>query len=390
MRNLLFVLLFIITSCNSQTPKDGKVVINGQLLNSKNDTLYISTLHYDKISNTDTIKINAEGKFTYEFSPKECNFYVLAHKGNNFVRLLIDKGEKIQFKADIRNIPATYTIEGSKGSNLLKSIESKIARATFVVDSLTNIVNNIKQNKGDFDKLFPSLDSVYKNNFKNLKNDLRKIIDENITSLTSVVAVNTSLVGQSVFNQIKDYDLFCKVSDSVFAKYPNNSFAINLQNKVVDMKLKDKEKKRILQTLKVGNEAPDIKINDKNGKPIQLSSLRGKVVLLKFWDSHCPTCQNENIKLKKTYDKYNSKGFEIFAVSVDVERKDWLNYLGKNNFNWKHSWLYDEPKNAEKPIAKTYYIEEIPIGHLIDKNGKFLVLDIKNDDIEKELEKILK
>ena len=111
--------------------------------------------------------------------------------------------------------------------------------------------------------------------------------------------------------------------------------------------------------------------------------------MVKFWDSHCQTCKSENVKLKNIYSKYKTKGFEIFAVSVDIDRKEWLDYLNKNNFSWMHSWLYDEPKNLVTPIAKLYYIEEIPIGHLIGKDGKFLAVDIKCDDIEKELEKVL-
>ena len=389
MKNLIFILLIITVSCNSQVPKVQNVVINGQLLNSKNDTLYFSILHYDKISNTDTLVTDAQGRFNLDFKPKACNFYVLAHKGNNYVRLLIDKGERIQFKADIRNIPASYTIEGSKGSFLLKNIESKVARASLVVDSLTIIVN-AKKNQPDFGQLFPALDSTYKTNFNNLKKELRQIINENKSSLASIVAVYQSLAGQSVFSQIDDFDVFNTISDSVYKQYPENSFAISLRNNVNDLKQRENERKKIQQTLQVGKAAPDIKIIDRNGKSVQLSSLKGKVVLLKFWDSHCQKCKNENLKLMSIYSKYKSKGFEIFAVSVDTDKKEWLAYLNKNNFNWLHSWLYDEPKNAVHPIASTYYIDQIPVGHLIGKDGKFLATEIKCDDIEAELEKILK
>jgi len=389
MKYLIFFLSLIVVSCNSQVPKSENVIINGQLASSKKDTLYFSILHYDKISNTDTLFLDADGNFKHDFTPKECNFYVLAHKGNNYVRLLIDKGERILFRADLRNIPASYTVEGSKGSSLLKTIESKVARASAVVDSLTQIVN-VKKTQSDFGQVFPALDSVYKTNFNNLKKDLKQIINDNITSLASIVAVYQSLAGQSVFSQIDDFKVFCTLSDSVYAKHPKNSFAISLRNNVNDLKLKEKERKKIEQTLKVGKDAPNVKITDRNGKLVQLSSLKGKVVLLKFWDSHCQKCKNENLKLMSLYNKYKSKGFEIFAVSVDVEKKEWLSYLDKNSFNWIQSWLYDEPKNSVNPIAKSYYIDQIPVGHLIGKDGKFLVPEIKCDDIEAELEKILK
>ena len=389
MKNLFFILFIFIISCSSQISDNQNVVINGQLSNSKNDTLYFSKLHFDKISDTDTIYVDANGKFHIEFLPDQCYFYILVHKGYNYTRLLIDKGEKIEFKADIRNIPASYSIEGSKGSSLLKTIESKVAKVSLLADSLNGVVK-IKKNEPEFDKLFPVLDSIFKKSFQALKKDFIKIINENISSLASVVAINQSVSGMSLFNQFDDYDLFCSVGDSVFAKYPNNTFAINLQNRVLEYKLKNKEINQINQTLKVGLMAPDIKTINKSGNIVQLSSLRGKVVLLKFWDSHCPTCKAQNFKLKEIYSKYKLKGFEIFSVSVDVERKEWLDYLSKNNFNWVHSWLNDQPKDVEKPIEKLYNIDKIPIAHLIGRDGKFLVIDLKGDSVETELMKVLK
>lgn len=319
MKNFLFFLLIFFLSCNSQLPKDKNIVINGHLSNAKNDTLYFSKLHYDKIDKTDTIVVDAEGNFHIEFLSDQCHFYILAQKENNFVRLLIDLGEKIEFSADIKNIPATYKIEGSKGSLLLKTVESKIAKSTLLVDSLTKVVS-VKKNQPDFDKTFIVLDSIYKTNFNTLKTDLKQIINQNMTSLASVVAIFQSLAGQSIFNQFDDYELFCNLSDSIYAKYPNNSFAINLKNRVIDFKLKENEKKQIEKTLQIGLYAPDIKTIDKNGQLIQLSSLKGKVVLLKFWDSHCTTCNKQNFKLKEIYNKYKPQGFEIFAVSVDVKK----------------------------------------------------------------------
>lgn len=389
MKNLIFVFLIFIISCSSQVANNQNVVINGQLSNSRKDTLYFSKLHYDKISDTDTIYVDAEGKFKIEFLPDQCHFYILVHKDYNYVRLLIDKGEQINFNADIRNIPASYKVEGSKGSLLLKTIESKVAKVALLADSLNGVVK-LRKNEPDFNKVFQTLDSIFKVNFQALKKDMKQLITENVSSLASVIALYQSVSGMSLFNQFDDYDLFCSVGDSVFAKYPNNSFAINIQNKVIEYKLKNKEIKDINQTLKVGLMAPDIKLLSKNGNIVQLSSLKGKVVLLKFWDSQCPTCKQQNIQLKEIYSKYKSKGFEILSVSVDVQKKDWLDYLSQNNYNWIHAWLNDQSKDMQKPIEKLYNIDQIPVAHLIDRDGKFLAVDLRGDSVETQLLKVLK
>lgn len=389
MKKIIFVVLALTLACTSQSVSNEKTVLKGKLKNASSDTLYLSVLHYDKITDTDTILLDAQGNFEHEIKAKNINFYVLVHKGANYVRLLIDKGENVELEADIYNIPASYTVKGSPGSQLIKSIEEKTARATSVVDSLTNIVNQ-KKNAPDYGTIFPVLDSVYKKTFNALKEDLKGIVKGNISSLASVVAMNQSLAGQSVFNRKDDLGMFLAVNDSVYKKYPENSFAVSFYNMVQELKMKEKEKNDKEQKLKPGLPTPEVIIFDKNKKQIKLSSLKGKVVLLKFWDSHCPVCKGENIQLKEVYAKYKAKGFEIVAISVDPERKEWINYLSANPFSWVQCWLYDEPQNTPSPISANYYVEEIPVAHLIGKDGKFIATRIKMENIEKELEKYLK
>jgi len=141
MKKILIVLITLTFACNSQNLKQESVIIDGFLMGASNDTLYLSTLLFDKITDTDTIITGSDGRFKHEFTPTQCQFYVLVHKGYNYVRLLIDKGEIISIKANVMNIPETIIIEGSKGSSLLNSIEKKLAKANFTVDSLTQIVN---------------------------------------------------------------------------------------------------------------------------------------------------------------------------------------------------------------------------------------------------------
>lgn len=389
MKKIIFVILAFTLACTSQSVSNDKTILKGKFKNASSDTLYLSVLHYDKISETDTIILDAQGNFEQELNALNINFYVLVHKGVNFVRLLIDKGEIVEMEADIRNLPATYSIKGSKGSQLIQLIDFKTVSATSVVDSLTNIVNQ-KNGTPEFNTIFPKLDSVYKKTFNTLKEDLKAIVNENMSSLAAIVAMNQSLAGQSVFNRKDDLGLFIAVNDSVYKKYPENSFAVSFYNMVQELKMKEKEKNDKEKKLKPGLKAPEILIFDRNKKQIKLSSLKDKVVLLKFWDSHCPLCKGENILLYDLYSKFKNKGFEIMAISVDPERSEWLEYLNANSFGWIQCWLYDEPQNTPSPISANYYVEEIPVAHLIGKDGKFIATHIKMENIEKELEKYLK
>src|SRR5689334_11203028 len=75
---------------------------------------------------------------------------------------------------------------------------------------------------------------------------------------------------------------------------------------------------------KQGQPAAEIALPSAKGDTIRLSSLKGKVVLLDFWASWCRPCRSANKDLVKIYDKYKSKGFEIYSVSLDDDKADWM------------------------------------------------------------------
>src|ERR1700741_544627 len=83
-----------------------------------------------------------------------------------------------------------------------------------------------------------------------------------------------------------------------------------------------------------GKPALEIELPTLKGDSIKLSSLKGKVVLLDFWASWCGPCRASNKYLVKLYDKYKTKGFEIFSVSIDEDKKDWEKAIRKDKITW--------------------------------------------------------
>ena len=81
--------------------------------------------------------------------------------------------------------------------------------------------------------------------------------------------------------------------------------------------------------INIGNKAPEIKLNDPNGKSIVLSDLKGKIVLVDFWASWCGPCRRENPNVVKTYEQFksakfeNGNGFTVYSVSLDKNVKGW-------------------------------------------------------------------
>jgi peroxiredoxin len=136
----------------------------------------------------------------------------------------------------------------------------------------------------------------------------------------------------------------------------------------------------------IGKNAPDFSANDVNGKPISLSSLKGKYVLLDFWASWCGPCRLENPNIVKAYHTFHNKGFEIFGVSLDESRDDWLQAIKKDGLNWTQ---VSDLKGWKSDAAALYGIKGIPMNYLIDKNGVIVARGLHGKELETTLLEIL-
>ena len=138
--------------------------------------------------------------------------------------------------------------------------------------------------------------------------------------------------------------------------------------------------------IKQGYDAPDIALPSVNGDTIRLSSLKGKVVLLDFWASWCGPCRSSNKELTKLYPKYKTKGFEIFGVSIDAGRDNWLKAIRKDKINWLQ---VNDPGDWNAKIVAQWRLYGIPTSYLIDKDGKFIAVDLRGKELEKALKDLL-
>ena len=138
--------------------------------------------------------------------------------------------------------------------------------------------------------------------------------------------------------------------------------------------------------IKRGYDAPDIALPSVNGDTIRLSSLKGKVVLLDFWASWCGPCRSSNKELTKLYPKYKTKGFEIFGVSIDAGRNNWLKAIRQDKINWLQ---VNDPGDWNAKIVAQWGLYGIPTSYLIDKDGKFIAMDLNGKALEKALKDLL-
>lgn len=376
---LLALLGIVLSSCgNSKEAGEDDFVINGTLFNAKEATIYLEELTVEDMKVLDSTNVDNKGLFFFRHKPEHTGFYVIRISENNFVTLLAEKGETIRLTGDARELANTYQVEGSEGSALIHTINVTTRDNYRQVDSLRELFEKHRYDD-NFIEIKNNLDSAYYNIIKNHKDFITGFIDKNTTSMASIIALYQSFGQNPVLNEKEDFAYFEKLSDALIERYPGNPHTLDLYTKIEEIRQYLKNKEEAEKRLAIGKPAPEITLNNTEGVPVSLSSLRGKYVLIDFWASWCAPCRQLSPQLRRIYQKHKAKGFEIYAVSLDREKMAWVNAINLDKLEWINvsDLLY-----WQSPIAKLYDVETIPHNVLIDRNGLIVAkaLDIETLD----------
>lgn len=167
----------------------------------------------------------------------------------------------------------------------------------------------------------------------------------------------------------------------------------------------DPERARALYTEVTGNEEPDLAAAAKtalelmemrtkplelaftavDGRKVDMTDLRGKVVLVDFWATWCPPCVEEVPQLVETYEKLKDRGFEIVGISLDSDKAALEKFTAENKMTWPQ---FFDGKGWENEIAQRFRIQSVPTMWLFDREGK-LVDAFPRGELEKAVEDAL-
>jgi peroxiredoxin len=137
----------------------------------------------------------------------------------------------------------------------------------------------------------------------------------------------------------------------------------------------------------IGATAPEITMNDPNGKAFSLSQLRGKYVLIDFWASWCGPCRSENPNVVETYHEFKDKNFTVLGVSLDTDKAEWLKAINQDKLSWQH---ISDLKGWSSAAVPLYGLNGIPFNVLIDPEGKIIAGNLRGGQLRSKLSQLLK
>ncbi|MGZ3846016.1 MAG: peroxiredoxin family protein, partial [Flavisolibacter sp.] len=236
---------------------------------------------------------------------------------------------------------------------------------------------------GQFDALYDAYDSLQKAGDK----EGMKKTEDAITALNSQMNESVyasfvkkhpnSSVALFAVKQYAGWDIDASKVEPLF-----NSLPASVKSLPSARALKDRID--IARKTGIGNYAMDFTQSDTLGKPVSLSSFKGKYVLVDFWASWCGPCRRENPNVVKVFNKYKDKNFTILSVSLDrPDAKDkWLAAIHKDGLTWTH---VSDLKYWDNAVAKEYGIRAIPQNLLLDPQGKIIAKNLRGEDLDAKL-----
>ena len=355
----MIVILF--TAFTFACKKPDGFVITGKITNAEGKYLCLEELKVASSLPMDSVQLGRDGSFKFEGRIKYPNFYLLRLTSKNFVTLLVDTIEKIKVYGDAANLSRDYIVEGSPGSLLVQQLNNKLTRTKHKLDSISSRVNVFRSHTEYRDTVIKwnrEMDFIKQSQIRYSTD----FVQNHPFSMASVLALYQKFDDSNYV--VQDLQSLKVAASALNTFFPKSEHVKALYANTQRLMIEEKNNKLQQFIAKNGLNSPDITLPNSKGRDVTLSSLAGKVVLIQFWSALNRDSRIQNEALVDLYNKYKSKGLEIYQVSVDTDRSAWISAIEKDGLTWIN---VGDMKGSV--IATNYFnIQAIPANYILDKD----------------------
>lgn len=378
----LMVIAIILGSCSKQ---GNQFTISGTITHAEGDSIFLDELHTNTIKPIGQVKIGKNGQFKFEGETGIPTFYLLKLSDQNFITLLVDSAEQVVVEADAANFYNEYNVSGSTGSEQVRLLDAKLKETRSKLDSLESL-NNVYKGNPDYENMAPKWLAQYDAIVENQVEFSTNFVKENPFAMASVLALYQKFDNNDPNYIIRDLQVMRTAASALNSIYPNSEQVQALYNNTLQY-VRQEQAARIQRIIEEqGQNSPDIVLPDLTGKDVSLSSLRGKPVLLQFWAAVDRNSRIQNPVLVELYRKYSSKGFQIYQVSVDQNRAEWVDAIDKD----KLTWINVGDMQGSSRAVGVYNVQAIPYNYLLDKDGVIVGKNLQGPALDKAVGNLFK
>lgn len=336
--------------------------ITAVVADAPSSDVIVKLLDVNRFEVLDTVALDETGKLTYkvEVEKGQPEFIYLFRGETRIASLILNAGDNVTVTADTTG---KYTVEGSEESVKLAEVEREysavLSRMTALAYRIDEAVNPeyAMELRGQLGKEYVS---YYRSRVK--------YVMENSRSL-SVVPIFYQVLGAELplFGLATDAIHMKNVADSLALVYPDSKYVKALRNEA-DRRFGYLElQNRIVTAGEVAY--PEIELPDTKGQKRKLSEVDAKVIMLAFWTAEDAAQKMFNLDiLKPVYEEFHSKGFEIYQVSLDVDKGLWAQVVKEQQLPWISVC---DSRGAASEYVTLYNLPGVPAFFII-ANGELV------------------
>jgi len=376
---LIFLTAAIIAGCN----RENNVTIKGTFSEAREGKVYLDKSEVDRSSVVDSAEIR-RGRFKFTTGITGPEFFQVRLENGEFVGLLAMPGENISISFGKPPLATSYDVAGSPGSAEIKLLDQQLLSTRSRLDSIRKIYAGLSDEELAIQG--PGLEKAFVDVVDAQRKFNIRFIIENINSMASIQALYQRIDDNTyVLYQPRDLQYLKIVSDSLSVKYPVSRHVRALKENVTT----ELNAMYINRMATLASQLPATNTNpilpDTQGKMVSLASLRGKYVLVSFWNTASQDCLNELPALKAIYSAYHGKGLEIYQVSLDADAERWKNVVRFEEIPWI-SVREEDPANPA--YTRLMNITSIPSNLLYDPDGNIINTNLFGRNLQIRMDQI--